>query len=73
MGFAIGFMFGALCCAVAGMVGYCVLMENKYPELRPRFLHEEQRVEDDPDSDTCKPLSATLQHEGHERKEKDEQ
>ncbi len=40
---AAGIILGILFSAVAAMVGFCILMEKKYPEIRDKYLSEMER------------------------------
>ncbi len=38
-----GIVLGIMISAVAAMVGYCIHMEKKYPELREKYRSEMER------------------------------
>ena len=44
--FAIGIMTGIFMSAVAAMVGYCIYVEHKCPEIRDRYLAEMEKGTD---------------------------
>ncbi len=40
---AAGMILGITFSAVAAMVGYCIYLEKKYPDIRDRYLSEMER------------------------------